>query len=246
MDSQANLDGHASSLEQEARHPVDFSKSRAAKNLDRLAADAELHHCIMIAGYTGPAWDRFASALAEYGYQVLLSWIKSGAVAQRCREKGTHGAPESIPETAKLACHDLATDTVVAALPKFRDEILRKQVWDPAKGASLKTFFIGKCLHHFPDIYRAWSRCERRLNLAKRAATAEDHRSSSIEKQIAARQEIVRSLSNKTHLDEEILSYWALGYTDKEIGELLSMNRPAVSSRRHRLQASARARSNDA
>lgn len=44
------------------------------------------------------------------------------------------------------------------ALIAFRQDVLIPGVWDPAKGASIKTFFIGQCLKQFANVYRAWHR----------------------------------------------------------------------------------------
>ena len=53
--------------------------------------------------------------------------------------------------------NDLATDTVVAALPSFLD-VLKQNRWDPSRGASLKTYFLGKCKWEFLNVYKKWQR----------------------------------------------------------------------------------------
>ncbi len=63
---------------------------------------------------------------------------------------------------------DLAIDTVVAALSAFRDEVLnlKENRWNPAKGASLKTFFIGQCKWQFPNVCQKWRRLHQQPALA--------------------------------------------------------------------------------
>ena len=48
--------------------------------------------------------------------------------------------------------------TVAQAIATFRDSVLPNGRWDPEKGASLRTFFIGQCLMQFPRVYSRWIR----------------------------------------------------------------------------------------
>src|SRR6266702_2035011 len=36
------------------------------------------------------------------------------------------------------------------------DKVLKPGKWDPRRGASLKTFFVGACLLQFPNVFEAW------------------------------------------------------------------------------------------
>ncbi|NEA24572.1 hypothetical protein [Actinomadura bangladeshensis] len=53
-------------------------------------------------------------------------------------------------------------ETVAAALRFFMERVLPQGRWDPTKGASLRTFFVGACLLHFLNIYNAWFNCQDR------------------------------------------------------------------------------------
>lgn len=125
---------------------------------ERLAADVDLITWLALNGFTGRAYDRFAEELAKYGYAVLLAWIGKGLIFARCRERGFGGLPE--PPVAALAqpevAEELACETVAKALHYFHKNVLMKSKWDPTRGATIKTYFIGQCLIQFPNIYRSW------------------------------------------------------------------------------------------
>ncbi|MCU1488229.1 MAG: polymerase sigma factor, sigma-70 family [Actinomycetia bacterium] len=49
---------------------------------------------------------------------------------------------------------------MIESIIRFRDEVLVSGRWDPTKGASLKTFFVGQMLLRFANVYRLWRRSE--------------------------------------------------------------------------------------
>ena len=110
-------------------------------------------------GYAGPEWERFRTALAEYGIAVLRTWIISGRIFVECRRKG-FGAIAQRKRAANDEALGLAGETVAVSLVFFRDEVLIPGRWDMTKGASLNTFFIGACIRHFPNVYRRLDGCE--------------------------------------------------------------------------------------
>jgi hypothetical protein len=136
-----------------------FADCPPARRLAVLEADAELVTGLMLRGYAGRPWAKFANALAEYAVEVLRAWIASGAIFAKCRAKGVRGL-------GALQLHarddddaiEIAGMTVAVALVAFREKVLIPGRWRPDRGASLKTFFIGQCLFQFPDAYRQWAR----------------------------------------------------------------------------------------
>jgi hypothetical protein len=135
-----------------------FERSRAAEHLARLEADAELATQLMLSGYQGRDWEKFAQALAEYGVQVIGAWIggRERLIFVKCAKKGI-GALVPVDYDEDEA-RGLANETVVRAIVAFRTKVLVPGRWRPAKGASLKTFFVGQCLFQFPNVYRKWQR----------------------------------------------------------------------------------------
>lgn len=131
-----------------------FADDEVAARLAVLEADKELVHRLMLRSYAGREWQAFARALAEYGLQVVGAWVKSGKIFAECAKKG-FGGLDALSRTHE-DIHDLTSETVAMALVAFRDRVLVPGVWDPTRGASLKTFFIGQCVLQFPNVYRAW------------------------------------------------------------------------------------------
>jgi hypothetical protein len=135
--------------------PVDAGADFAveAERVERLLADRALVDRLMWERYDGPTWDAFRRALAEYGLAVLYAWIRSGRIFLECSRKGFGGI-----QRRKRRCDDddalgLAGETVTVSLVFFRDEVLIPGRWDATKGATLRTFFIGACVRHFPNVY---------------------------------------------------------------------------------------------
>lgn len=136
----------------EASPPDLLDPGRAADDLRRVrAAQAE--------GFTGAAWAELSTSLAHYAYGVIGAWIGEGTVFAHCRRKqikvsrGRRFRPDD--------AEDLLAETVATSVVLFRDVLAAGQ-WDPAKGASLSTYFIGHCLMQFSPIYRSWLRGARR------------------------------------------------------------------------------------
>jgi DNA-directed RNA polymerase specialized sigma24 family protein len=143
---------------------AEIKAQKSAENLDRLLGDADLLLRLQLSGYADEVWDPIATEFARYGLGVLPAWLATGKMFVEVRKttKVRLVAHEGgfDPETR----NDLATDTVVAALPAFL-EVLKQKRWDPAKGASLKTYFLGKCKWEFLNVYRKWQRLHESPNL---------------------------------------------------------------------------------
>jgi len=133
----------------------------AEERLERLAGDAELFEGLRMDGFQGEEWDFFANELARYGLAVIGGWLGRGLMTSKCAEKGIRVA--SIPASARqddAIVSALAGETVASALDRFREEVLVPGVWDPAKGASLRTFFIGQCMLRFGNVVQRWNNHE--------------------------------------------------------------------------------------
>jgi DNA-directed RNA polymerase specialized sigma24 family protein len=124
--------------------------------LDRLAGDTDLYRAIKASNFVGEDWEFVAGEMARYGIAVFEAWMASGVITERCLEKKVKGVP-SLPEAVRRdrhLCADIVAETVASALLKFRDEVLKKDIWDPAKGASLRTFFIRQCMWRYGEAFR--------------------------------------------------------------------------------------------
>ena len=205
---------------------------------ERLAADVDLLTWLALHRFAGRAYERFAEELAKYGYAVMIAWIKKGLILGRCRQRGFGGLPE--PPVGAFARADvadeLAGETVAKALHHFRDDVLMKGRWDPNRGATIKTYFVGQCLIRFPNIYRSWLANEARQDavlvddndlledLAGAGAGGVDPADLAVIRQeIAAR---FRDMSDERVIAAFVLT--AVGLSQREIGGVLGMTEKAV------------------
>jgi hypothetical protein len=126
-----------------------------AERLDRLAGDAELVATLRAAGFAGQDWDFFVEELARYGIAVISGWLRAGVMQAKCAEKRIR--VPALPETARRdveTLNEIALETVAEALNHFRDDVLVPGVWDPNRGAALKTFFVGQCMKRYANVVR--------------------------------------------------------------------------------------------
>lgn len=125
----------------------------------RLTADRQLLEALHDANFKGPDWDFVEGVLAQYGLAVINGWLRRGLIAAKCAEKRVRCPviPLWVRDDSQ-AVEDIASETVAVAIVRFRDEVLAKGIWDPARGASLTTFFINQCLFRFANAFRTWEK----------------------------------------------------------------------------------------
>ncbi len=148
--------------------PVDVGRDEdddlpADEVLDRQLGDAELLLELQLSRYAPDKWMPVANEFARYGYNVIAGWIRTGEVFGQVARATGHQLRRPDRPLDDDAIVTLTTDTVVAALDAFLVNVLMKNKWNLAGGASLKTFFIGQCKFQFRNVYRSWYRAEHRL-----------------------------------------------------------------------------------
>jgi hypothetical protein len=92
----------------------------------------------------------------EYGYTVLVVWGCTGTLGRRVARHGGAGRSR-VPIDLRLdkdQAHALATEVLIVARERFRTKSLPR--WRPSGGASLRSYFIGRCLIDLPDVYQGW------------------------------------------------------------------------------------------
>lgn len=229
--------GHGHSIQ-----PIDPGSdfARQAARVDRLTADRELVERVMWRGYAGPEWERFRTALAEYGIAVLRAWIISGRVFVECRRKGFGSIVQRRRATPDDAL-GLAGETVAVALVFFRDQVLIPGRWDMRKGASLNTFFVGACIRNFPNVYRRHDGSEIARYLAREAHVEEevlmvgDPAPFNRPDRRYELKDAVRSIDDA--IVREVLLGDAVGYTQAETAARLGKTRWTVEGRMRRYRA---------
>lgn len=127
------------------------------ERLERLAADADLIADLRATNFEGEDWAFFANELARYGLAVIEGWMRRGSMKSKCAEKRitVPTLPAEVQQDP-AAVSAIAGETVAEALEHFRDDVLLPNKWDPTKGASLKTFFIGQCMMRYANALRQW------------------------------------------------------------------------------------------
>jgi len=127
------------------------------ENAARLRGDARLLAVLRDRGFRGAATERFLNELARYGLAVIGAWLRDGVLDDKARRIGRPPAGRVDPRT--LTADDrqgIADLTVAYGIELFRREVFERQRWDPAGGASLKTFFIGSCLLKYSNAAKTW------------------------------------------------------------------------------------------
>ncbi len=128
---------------------------KTAELAERLGGDEELLLKLQLSSFADHDWKPVAEELARYGYAVIVSWLHNRSIYAKVRQRTRFGLPtlDNWP-THEHTVNDIATDTVIEALDYFKNKVLMAGKWDPAKGASLRTYFIGQCLYKFANCYR--------------------------------------------------------------------------------------------
>jgi RNA polymerase sigma factor (sigma-70 family) len=226
-----------------------FTETPAALHLARLEGDVALMMALTAEGFRGPTWERFATALVEYGHAVMMAWIRTRQITRRCREVGI-GIPELHPEVEaamQREAEDLASDTVGRAILHFQNRVLARGAWDPRKGASLKTYFVGNCKLQFANALRDWSRPITNSIKAKTRIAAEIdlrmHHHTDPEQQMIEldlEESVLLRLAGTDETNRCILQLRKEGYDVGEVAELLGTSYKAVESRLSRMRARGR------
>lgn len=228
---------------------VDQDRHPDSDKLDRLLGDADMLLQLQLTNYSDKVWNPIAEEFARYGYAVISSWIRRGLIFGIVTSFTGYGIPreadERVMDTDDI--NDLASLTVVNALNKFLELALKNKNWDPNKGASLKTYFIGQCKWQFPNVFREWQRTQKHRIPADSLdvlvernvfAPAHDNVEATVEREAEVAEALVLIESGEA---QSALMYHSAGYTYAEIAELLSMpNAKAVENLLTRWKARAR------
>ncbi len=217
-----------------------FEHTNEAQDVDRLAWDRRLLDRVMWSGYTGPSWEKFAYRLVAYGLRVIQAWIFSGEIVNKCTSKGWGQGLKDDPLMRRPGvAEELANATVAEAIVKFRDEVLIPGKWDPTRGASLKTFFIGQALMRYRNVYRSWWRAERRQwELDQHhpgRPQPQEPTYPAADARVLDRERLAEIARDVQPLTLAIAAYWAENWTWDEIAEITGLSVPAAKSRLDRL-----------
>jgi RNA polymerase sigma factor (sigma-70 family) len=234
----------------ETRRPVqrglpaslrNFESTEQAAYLSRLAADEDLVLRLQLSGFDPMSedWQTVARALFGYGYDVFRSWIGTGRIHLELKAKGVSGRNMLAGYLLQPGDeHELAAELMLVAVESYRRTLAAGR-WRRDGGASLKSFFVGHCLFKLPDVFKAWTRWERRneprplQRLPLGSSTEMAHRA---EMRVLAEQEL-GSMPDRTRRMFELQQHEGLGL--REIAETMDLTegqvRTTMSRARRRL-----------
>ena len=209
----------------------------------RLAADDELVRLLEWEGFEGPESEKLYTALMEYGHAVLGAWLKTGVALSRCREKRVRVPEGDLPRVLMAddaEREDLVANTVARAVVGFRETVLKTHKWSAARGATLKTFFVGQVLLRFGNEYRDWltDRRKRPSSVPIDLVDGGVAQNPGPEAALIGREELHRQiLGIPTRRLRQAAVLHALGYQHQEIAELLGLpSSKAVEMHLYRLR----------
>jgi DNA-directed RNA polymerase specialized sigma24 family protein len=207
---------------------LDFD-SNVTEYMRRLETDRSIITELRAGGFVGIHYNYFATEIAKYGIAVMTAWIRTHQIFEKIRQRGRGGLTE--PQGDQLrdqeTATELAMETVATALENFRTYVLIPGKWDPAKGASIRTYFIGQCLIQFSNIYRRWYRetfermpWEHLANEAQLSARGYEHVESVVADQIGVDDVLSKVKKDRTR---EILVLRGAGHSHEEIAARLEI-----------------------
>lgn len=156
-----SVPGRADLQPASAAGPTRPAVNQRSEHLDRLLGDERLLLRLRESGYAEHEWHPVAAEFARYGLDVLRAWLRNRKIFAKVKAATGIALRGPSRDFDEDAVQSMATDTVVAALGAFLEKVLRPGKWDPSKGATLKTYFIGQCKWQFPNVYRNWLRDQR-------------------------------------------------------------------------------------
>jgi len=209
--------------------------SEARDDPDRLAADRVLYERLADLDFAGPAYDEFAEALTAYALPVCASWLRIGLMFRLCADRNVPVGPPPANWTGDDR-HELAMETIALALARFRANARHGRGWDPAGGASLKTYFMGQCIYAFVQVYRNWRRSDTLGGVTLVFDIRElPHGATGDPAELAVAGEQVRdALDELDPRTRTIVTLVAEGYSHREIAEILRTTPRAVEGALHR------------
>ena len=220
---------------------------------ERLAGDRELYEILREQGFQGRDYDDFEIELMGYGFACIKKWILTKELLAKCDEKLNFVPKEEDVRLDLLTAdeaEEIAQDIVVESVLGFREDALVGGKWSPTGGASLKTFFVGRCL------IEACKVLDHRARALKRAAryiqeVEEDDllelpsRDTPLEAQFELDDELRRVAGLLSDKELEVARLHSEGLSAKEIADKLGMIPRNVNKALERVRAKARKHRNE-
>lgn len=222
--------------------------TKPREEAERLAGDRELYEVLREQGFQGRDYDDFEIELMGYGFACIKKWILTRELLSKCREKLRFVPTEEEVRLALLTpdeTEEITQDIVVESVLGFREDALIGGKWSPTGGASLKTFFVGRCLIEACKAMEQRAReLERTTRYIQEVEDAEllelPSRKMSLETQFELDDELRRVAGLLSAKELEVTRLHAVGLSAKEIADRLGMLPRNVNKTLERTRAKAR------
>lgn len=223
--------------------PAPISLTLSPHEADRAAVER-----LRLADFQGPVYEDLIADLYGYAWPVMLDAIRTGrivAIQTPLPKRAIPAGDRQILHDSSEEREELALASIARAVPKFI-ESLRRERWDPAKGRSLKSYFIGACAYAFWHEYDLWSSQRRRhmqalLRLTQERSAeglalerVEDH-----EEYRQAAEILLAKAKKKSPNLEVILRCLLSGMTPAEVASRLGYSERALEGRMYQFRKTA-------
>ena len=221
--------------------------TKPSEESERLAGDRELYEVLREQGFQGRDYDDFEIELMGYGFACIKKWILTRELLSKCQEKLRFVPTEEEVRLDLLTpdeTEEIAQDIVVEAVLGFRKDALVGGKWSPTGGASLKTFFVGRCLIEACKAMEQRAReLERTTRYIQEVEDAEllelPSRKMSLETQFELDDELRRVAGLLSAKELEVTRLHTVGLSAKEIADRLGMLPRNVNKTLERTRAKA-------
>ncbi|MGI5506368.1 sigma factor-like helix-turn-helix DNA-binding protein [Lentzea sp. CA-135723] len=210
---------------------------------DRLAADAELCARFRASRCQCTEFREWARNLLVSTKQLLIAWCKRGLMFKK-----SQATPW--PRSGSVRTWDpeelssLVNEVQARAFRLLRDRGINGGLWDPAKGASLRGYFLNGCVLVFAGRWKtwarhheAWSQLEMHENISVHADIELEDSTSYEFDALSLMGLLRRKLTNEQF---DVLAMAAEGYTNTEMSEILGRTPNTIAARLLRARKAAK------
>ena len=227
--------------------------TKPSEESERLAGDRELYEILREQVYQGKDYDDFEIELMGYGFACIKKWILTKELLAKCDEKLNFVPKEEDVRLDLLTsdeAEEIAQDIVVESVLGFREDALVGGKWSPTGGASLKTFFVGRCLIEACKVLKQRARALKRAARYIQKVEEDDwlelpSRDMPLETQFELDDELRRVAGLLSDKELEVARLRAEGLSAKEIADRLGTLPRSVNKALERVRAKARKHRNE-
>jgi hypothetical protein len=205
----------------------------------RLDADRRRAEALRTLGRDHERFVEYGLSLRDYGINTLIKQWWTGELRPIIHRKTRIGLPPPPPSWLDTDVNSLIVESVIRSVEPFMQSAILRGEWRPEGGASIKTYFIGRCYFAFATDYRReysaemkasktlqWRKPDLELDVIWYVHHTIGH---DPEQTAINRGEIRRLLALATHARiPEIVFLLADGMTSNEVGLALGMTGNAV------------------